>query len=77
MLLLDDATSALDAEVEAAFWQALDAEAPEVGALLVTHRVGTLARADEIVVLEAGVVVQRGTHDALMAVDGPYRELYG
>ncbi|MEN0060997.1 MAG: ABC transporter ATP-binding protein [Myxococcota bacterium] len=77
VLLLDDATSALDAEVEAAFWDALETEAPHVGALLVSHRVGTLSKADEIVVLEGGRVVQRGSHQALIEVDGPYRTLYG
>ncbi len=77
VLLLDDATSALDAEVEAAFWEALETEAPSVGALLVSHRVGTLSRSDEIVVLEEGRVVQRGRHADLVDVDGPYRELYG
>ncbi|MEM6930366.1 MAG: ABC transporter ATP-binding protein, partial [Myxococcota bacterium] len=77
VLLLDDATSALDAEVEAAFWDALEAEAPDVGALLVSHRVGTLAKADEIVVLEHGRVVQRGRHADLVAQAGPYQQLYG
>jgi len=77
VLLLDDATSALDAEVEAAFWDALDAEVPELGTVVVSHRVGTLAKADAIVVLEAGRVVQRGTHAELVEIDGPYRELYG
>ncbi len=77
ILLLDDATSALDAEVEAAFWEALDAELPDLGALLVTHRVGTLSTADRVVVLEGGRVVQQGRHADLIARDGVYRQLYG
>ena len=77
VLLLDDATSALDVEVEAAFWDALDDEARDVGVLLVSHRVGTLAKTDEIVVLHEGRVVQRGSHAELVQADGMYHTLYG
>lgn len=76
VLILDDATSALDAGVEAAFWDALDRELPDLGVVLVTHRTGTLLRADEIVVLERGRVVQRGRHVDLVEDVGPYRTLY-
>jgi ATP-binding cassette subfamily B protein len=77
ILLLDDATSALDASVEAAFWRALDQERPDIGVVLVTHRVGTLQRADRVVVLAGGAVVQAGTHAELVAREGAYREAYG
>ena len=76
VLILDDATSALDAGVEAAFWEALERELPEIGVVLVTHRTGTLLGADEIVVLERGRVVQRGRHADLSEGAGPYRTLY-
>jgi len=77
ILLLDDATAALDADTEAAFWSQLEAVLPDVGAVVVTHRVATLRRADEVVVLEGGRVQQRGRHDDLIATEGPYRRLYG
>lgn len=76
ILILDDATSALDASVEASFWEALDRELPMVGVLLVTHRTGTLLAAHEVVVLERGRVVQRGRHAELVGQSGPYRGLY-
>jgi ABC-type multidrug transport system fused ATPase/permease subunit len=77
LLVLDDATSALDAQVEAAFWDALRSELPDVGALLVTHRVATLATATRIVVLDGGHVAQEGVHRDLIREEGPYRRIYG
>lgn len=77
VLLLDDATAALDADTEAAFWDQLEGVLPGVAALVVTHRVATIRRADAVVVLEGGRVVQVGRHDALMSTDGPYRRIYG
>ncbi len=77
LLVLDDATSALDAEVEHAFWSALAMDFTTTAALLVTHRVGTLATADRIVVLQAGRVAQRGRHANLLEMPGLYRRLYG
>jgi ABC-type multidrug transport system fused ATPase/permease subunit len=76
VLVLDDATSALDAGVEAAFWTALDRELPDLAVLLVTHRAGTLASADRILVLEAGRVIARGRHEELLTRAGPYQDLY-
>ncbi|MCA9488379.1 MAG: ABC transporter ATP-binding protein [Alphaproteobacteria bacterium] len=77
VLVLDDATSALDAEVEAAFWEALHAELPHVGVLLVTHRPATLARVDEVVLLERGRVAARGRHEELLGTCPAYARLYG
>jgi len=75
ILLLDDATSALDADTEAAFWERL--ESAQVTVVMVTHRVSTIQQADQIVVLQDGAVVQRGSHAELMAEGGEYRRVYG
>lgn len=75
ILILDDCTSALDAETEARFWQALHDFVPGMLVLLVTHRVRTLQQADQIVLLQQGQVVVTGTHIDL--ADHPlYRQLY-
>ncbi|MFT4628076.1 MAG: ABC-type multidrug transport system fused ATPase/permease subunit [Myxococcota bacterium] len=77
VLLLDDATAALDADTEAAFWAELERVLPDVAAVVVTHRRATLERADQVVVLEGGAVVQRGRHADLIASEGSYRRIYG
>ena len=65
ILILDDCTSALDAETEARFWKALHDFVPEMLVILVTHRLSTLQQADQIVLLDNGQVVAQGTHDEL------------
>jgi ATP-binding cassette subfamily B protein len=77
VLILDDATAALDADTEAMFWRRLEAVLPEVSAVVVTHRTATLQRADRVVVLERGRVVQAGDHGSLLAQEGAYRRIYG
>ena len=77
ILLLDDATAALDADTEAAFWERLDALLPDLTAVVVTHRVATIQRADRVLVLEDGRAAQLGSHDRLMADEGPLRRIYG
>ncbi len=75
ILILDDATSAIDARVEAAVHDGLRAVLADRTTLLIAHRQSTLHLADRIVVLDAGVVADQGTHNELMARSGLYRTL--
>ena len=75
LLLLDEATSNLDPETERRVDEALGALA--VTRVVISHRVNAVRNADLIVALERGRVVQRGTHDDLLAVPGVYRDLFG
>lgn len=75
LLLLDEATSALDAESERAVQAALESAMKHRTTLVIAHRLATVQRADRIVVLEAGSVVQTGTHAQLQAAGGLYARL--
>jgi len=76
ILVLDEATSALDTESERLVQQAIDRLMAERTVLVIAHRLATVRDADEIVVLDAGRVVERGTHDQLFRGGGLYRRLY-
>jgi subfamily B ATP-binding cassette protein MsbA len=76
ILVLDEATSALDTESERLVQQAIDRLMAQRTVLVIAHRLATVRDADEIVVLDAGRVVQRGTHEQLFRSGGLYRRLY-
>jgi ATP-binding cassette subfamily B protein len=75
ILLLDDPTAAVDPHTEHEILDALDHAIRGRTSFIVAHRLSTLRRADLILVIDQHTIVQRGTHDQLMAVPGPYRQV--
>ena len=76
ILLLDEATSALDSHTERDIQDALDSVAKNRTTLVIAHRLSTIVDADEILVLDQGVIVERGTHYALLGQGGLYASMW-
>ena len=76
ILILDEATSALDSRTEAEIQDTLDRVAERRTTIIIAHRLSTIVDADEIVVLEAGRVAERGTHSKLLRKGGLYAEMW-
>ncbi len=76
LLILDEATSSLDSESEALIQDGLRSLRHGRTTFVIAHRLSTIQSADQILVLEHGEIVERGTHDELLALNGRYRQLY-
>ena len=76
ILILDDSTSSVDTETERLIQQALDKLMEGRTTFVIAHRLSTIRRADMILVMQDGQIVERGTHTELLELDGLYREIY-
>src|SRR6185437_12399390 len=76
ILILDDATSAVDMETEFNIQAALREVMKGRTTFIIAHRISSLKHADEILVLEDGQIVERGTHEHLLQNGGPYERIY-
>ena len=76
MLIFDEATSALDSKTERAFQEELLSLAKNRTTLIIAHRLSTIIHADQILVMEHGQIVERGTHHELLAANGRYAEMW-
>jgi subfamily B ATP-binding cassette protein MsbA len=76
ILILDEATSSLDSESEALIQHGLSYLMQGRTTFVIAHRLSTIRRADQILVIEAGKIIERGTHESLYATGGRYFELY-
>lgn len=76
IVVLDEATAHLDSESEVAVQRALDTALEGRTSLVIAHRLSTVRNADEILVVDQGTIVERGTHEQLLALNGEYADLY-
>ncbi|MEH7109896.1 ABC transporter ATP-binding protein [Bacillus sp. JJ1764] len=76
ILILDEATSSIDTETEAVIQEAMDVLKKGRTTFIIAHRLSTIRNADQILVLDRGVIVERGSHDELMSKEGMYYQMY-
>ncbi len=76
ILILDDITSRLDTETETALWKILNEKFPSITMVIISHKIASLIHSDEIVVLEKGEIIARGSHNELVNTPGIYQDIY-
>jgi len=76
IIILDEATSSLDTESESLIQKSLSELVKDRTTIVIAHRLSTIKQADQILVIEAGGIVERGTHDQLIMAKGRYFDLY-
>ncbi len=76
VLILDDSTSAVDTKTDALIRRAFAQEIPDTTKIIIAQRISSVQDADQILVMDGGKIVEQGTHDELLEVNGIYRELY-
>ena len=76
IIILDEATSSLDTESESLIQKSLSELVKDRTTIVIAHRLSTIMQADQILVIEAGSIAERGTHNELIAAKGRYFDLY-
>jgi len=76
VLILDEATSSIDSETERLIQQAIDVLTENRTALIIAHRLATVKKADKIIVLDKGEIIEEGSHSELIKLEGAYQKLF-
>jgi len=76
MLIFDEATSALDSKTERALQEELSGLAQNRTTLIIAHRLSTIVHADQILVMDHGKIIERGTHTELIGINGVYAQMW-